>query len=593
MSSDVIQPDLFGLAHRLQSARNPDQQAQILSDVVLQEFDRFYLDFRAIPGRAKSAFEERDFPQSLLHSQNQLLLYGERMHALASTLAAQMPASESATMLWDELEMLYRGLVSGRYEADLALAFLHSVRRSVFMAEWKAVDYSVGIKADASAAGISEMMASYPASTISAGLLQQILDLPGFSTPYRDQAGDAALAAQQINALLSSDQGAHVVGVDVIRGGFFRNRGAYIVGRIRLTERPVVPLILALLNDEDGIYIDAVPSSESAAHNLFSTTRANFIVTNDHYHELSEFLHGIMPKRPLGLHYSSIGFNHFGKVAVMDELNRELDQSGALFDTAIGFPGTVAIGFQAPDSAYNLKVIRDHPTEGYKWGDFAGVDSVLAKYSQVHDINRTGSMLDNVIYYNVTLPQQHFNNVLLDEMLRDAGYTVSLRGSSVVFHHLIVQRRMIPLPVFLENASRADCERAVVNLGYCIKNNMAANIFNRDLDGRNYGVGSHIRVYLFDYDALEPFTEVKIRSNADRYDGEEDIPDWVFEDGVIFLPEEIESGLRLADRSLRQLFRSVHGDLLRADYWERIQDELCEGKVPAIQVYPESYRLHH
>ena len=177
---------------------------------------------------------------------------------------------------------------------------------------------------------------------------------------------------------------------------------------------------------------------------------------------------------------------------------------------------------------------------------------MLAKYSQVHDINRTGSMLDNVIYYNVTLPQQHFNNVLLDEMLRDAGYTVSLRGSSVVFHHLIVQRRMIPLPVFLENASPADSERAVVNLGYCIKNNMAANIFNRDLDGRNYGVGSHIRVYLFDYDAVEPFTEVKIRSNADRYDGEEDIPDWVFEDGVIFLPEEIESGLCIADRSLRQ-----------------------------------------
>ena len=329
-------------------------------------------------------------------------------------------------------------------------------------------------------------------------------------------------------------------------------------------------------------------ADEPEAHNLFSTTRANFIVTNDHYHELAEFLYGIMPKRPLGLHYSSLGFNHFGKVAVMDELTAELTEDDAVLDTAVGFPGTVAIGFQAPGSVYNLKVIRDHPTDNYKWGDFAGVESVLEKYRRVHDINRTGSMLDNAIYYNVTLPKSHFAMELLSEMLEDASNAVSLRGTTVFFQHLIVQRKMIPMPVFLEQAPREDCERAVISLGQCIKNNMAANIFNRDLDGRNYGVGSHIRVYLFDYDALETFTDVKIRSNQGRFDGEEDIPGWFFEDGVVFLPEEIESGLRIVDRDLRRLFRSVHGDLLKVEYWQRIQDELRCGNVPQIQVYPES-----
>ena len=51
----------------------------------------------------------------------------------------------------------------------------------------------------------------------------------------------------------------------------------------------------------------------------------------------------------------------------------------------------------SPSSAYNLKVIRDHPTVEYKWGESYGVDGVLAKYSQVHEITRTGSMLDNVV----------------------------------------------------------------------------------------------------------------------------------------------------------------------------------------------------
>ena len=580
-------PDDAPARRVLQSGVDPEASAQILSDWIQQVFDGFYRDFCAIPAKAKAAFEASAFQQSLQNSHDRLTLYGERMHALARTLAAEYPDAIAAPELWDRLEQHYTAAVAGRYEADLALAFLHSVRRAVFMDNWTPVDYAVDIKTQSSRD--SEVMLSRAVDAVDAGLIQEMLAIPSFDIPFRDAAGDSERAADKVDrALRTRGLADRIAAVDVIRGGFFRNRGVYVVGRIRLHGGSVVPLILALLHDEVGIYIDAVLTDEPEAHNLFSTTRANFIVTNDHYHELAEFLHQIMPKRPLGLHYSSLGFNHFGKVAVMDELTAELADDDAVFDTAVGFPGTVAIGFQVPGSVYNLKVIRDHPTENYKWGDFAGVESVLEKYRRVHDINRTGSMLDNAIYYNVTLPKSHFASGLLSELVEDASNAVSLRGTTVFFQHLIVQRKMIPLPVFLEQAPREDCERAVISLGQCIKNNMAANIFNRDLDGRNYGVGSHIRVYLFDYDALETFTDVKIRSNQDRFDGEEDVPGWFFEDGVVFLPEEIESGLRIADRDLRRLFRSVHGDLLEVEYWQHIQDELRHGNVPQIQVYPES-----
>lgn len=580
-------PDDAPARRVLQSGVDPEASARILSDWIQQVFDDFYRDFCAIPAKAKAAFEAGAFQQSLQNSRDRLTLYGERMHALAHTLTEEYPGNTVAPELWDRLEQHYTASVAGRYEADLALAFLHSVRRAVFMDNWTPVDYAVDIKTQSSSD--SDVMLSRAVDEIDAALIQEMLAIPSFGIPFRDAVGDSERAADKVDrALRKRGLADSITAVDVIRGGFFRNRGVYVVGRIRLHGGSVTPLILALLHDEVGIYIDAVLADEPEAHNLFSTTRANFIVTNDHYHELAEFLYGIMPKRPLGLHYSSLGFNHFGKVAVMDELTVELTEDDAVLDTAVGFPGTVAIGFQAPGSVYNLKVIRDHPTDNYKWGDFAGVESVLEKYRRVHDINRTGSMLDNAIYYNVTLPKSHFAMELLSEMLEDASNAVSLRGTTVFFQHLIVQRKMIPMPVFLEQAPREDCERAVISLGQCIKNNMAANIFNRDLDGRNYGVGSHIRVYLFDYDALETFTDVKIRSNQGRFDGEEDIPGWFFEDGVVFLPEEIESGLRIVDRDLRRLFRSVHGDLLKVEYWQRIQDELRCGNVPQIQVYPES-----
>ena len=99
----------------------------------------------------------------------------------------------------------------------------------------------------------------------------------------------------------------------------------------------------------------------------------------------------------MGLHDTTIGFNHVGKVAVMEELGNEIERYGEVLQTSVGFRGTVAIGFSSPSSACNLKVICDHPTDEHKRGEFPGVDGVPAKYSQVHEINRTGSMLDNVV----------------------------------------------------------------------------------------------------------------------------------------------------------------------------------------------------
>jgi isocitrate dehydrogenase kinase/phosphatase len=298
-----------------------------------------------------------------------------------------------------------------------------------------------------------------------------------------------------------------------------------------------------------------------------------------------------MPQRPLGLHYSTIGYHHVGKVAVMTELKKELAETGEVLDNAPGFHGTVAMGFTAPTSAYVLKVIRDHPTDGYKWGVFTGVDSVLNKYKWVHEIDRTGSMLDNILYYNLKLDKSWFAPKLLDQLQRAASNALQVQDTAVVFKYLIVQRRLTPLSVFLENASQAEAEQAIVNLGYCIKNNAAANIFNKDYDARNYGVSRYRKVYLYDYDALEPFTEVKVRSNVDRSEGEEDIPDWYFEDGVIFLPEETESGLRIHSRSLRRRFRQAHGDLMGTDYWINLQKSLMAGQLPGIRTYPEDCDL--
>ncbi len=128
-----------------------------------------------------------------------------------------------------------------------------------------------------------------------------------------------------------------------------------------------------------------------------------------------------MPRRPLGHHYSTIGFNHVGKVAILNEILEQMRQSGERFERSPGAPGTVAFGFTFRACEYHLKVIRDQPTASYKWGEFPGVTAIIDKYRLVHEINRAGSMLDNVMYFNLRLDRDMFDPALLDELLSSGG----------------------------------------------------------------------------------------------------------------------------------------------------------------------------
>ncbi len=581
----------------LERIRGTNQELEALGLTVrwiLAEFDVFYSEFRKISPLAQQAFEAREPQTSLALSRHRLSLYSVCVHRMGLELVEAFPAIAMNENFWREVERRYQPLIEGRYEWDLALAFIHSVRRKVYLEEWRPVDYSqTGLELPTHKHTDDVCRTFAGGDRIDPATVREILELPGFKVAYRDIEDDARLVAERVNRVLGLDSGeaGPVEAVQMVGAGFFRNRGAYLVGRIVLQGGRLTPFVIALLNSPEGIYVDAVLTTETDTHNCFSSTLANFHVTHDAYHELSRFLHSIMPSRTVGLHYTTIGYNHLGKVAVMNELEQEIESSGEVLQTAVGSPGTVAIGFSTPSSAYNLKVIRDHPTDGYKWGEFGGIESVKEKYAQVHDINRTGSMLDNIIYHFVRLDRDWFEPALLANLLEQASESVSLQGDSIVFKFLIVQQRLTPLPVYLETASDRHKEIAVVNLGYCIRNNTAANIFNKDLDARNYGVSRYRKVYLFDYDALEPLGEVKIRSNQDRFDGEEDIPDWYFEEGVVFLPEEMEVGLCIPNRHLRRLFREAHGDLMTTAYWERIQREIQDGKVPPVSVYPDERRL--
>lgn len=575
---------------------SPSESGRILavSSWLYEEYSLFYREFLTILDLAKLAFEKRDYSSSVRVSARRLSLYSASIVDVSERLKRTYPDIHGDEDLWEEVESQYRQLVKGEYAEDVGRAYLHSLRRRIYQGEWRTADYSFFEMISSSDENLLKTVICFELNGhLSCEVVEEILKIPDFTRSLENIQDDANRIAQRVvdNIERTSRRINRLIRVEMINTGFYRNRGAYLVGRLVFDNESFIPLIIALLNHESGIYADAVLTSETYAHNIFSSTLANFHVTTTYYHEVCAFLKKIMPRRPLGLHYSTIGYNHLGKVAVMSELEAELVGCDQGLETAVGSPGTVAMGFSSTNSAYNLKVIRDKPTEKYKWGEYGGLESVIRKYTRIHEINRTGSMLDSIIFYKVRLDRKWFSAELLEDLLTQASESVSLLGDDVIFKYLIVQIKLTPLPVYLENASEKQAETAITNLGYCIKNNASANIFNKDLDARNYGIGSFSKIYLFDYDALEDLTEVKIRTNLDREDGEEDIPDWYFEEGVVFLPEELVSGLCIRQKKYCDYFIRRHANLLGTEYWTQIQNDLLGGTIPSISVYPDNERI--
>ena len=326
-----------------------------IAEHALEKFNEFYDEFLDVPIRAKHAFENRYHRESLRLSNARLQLYSKSINHESALIARLYPAIKKNEARWQAVEDQFLLLTDAIYHADLAQAYLHSIRRKLYVSEWRVEDYNSD---SSSEFGEEQQGECYFRIELTAPIqisdIRTILGVEKFDREFDDLERDAHLLLQRIvsNLEKSDKSGVMPNSIEMFRAGFYRNRGAYLVGRFNYPDGRCRPLIIALLNGKKGIYVDAVINSSTYAHNMFSSTLANFHVNNGYYHEICRFLKSIMPMRPLGLHYSTIGYNHLGKVAVMNEIEHEIKSSGEVFSISPGTPGTVAIGFTTPGSAY-------------------------------------------------------------------------------------------------------------------------------------------------------------------------------------------------------------------------------------------------
>lgn len=558
-----------------------------------QAFVGFHNDFKSITRRASRRFARQEFEGHQDDAAERLLLHRrcvEDCVKFVKPLVTLHPQADRRG-IWTQARLDYAQAIAWRPDSELAETFFNSVTRRVFTMVGVDDDLEFrwfgGIALPVVDPGQGELV-TFRRRGSTGELMESILASYDLRGQWADRVADAAKIARAVDRHLSQTWEATMpVEVDMLAPVFYRNRGAYLVGRIRHLNR-VSPFVVALVSGLDGIRADAALLDENLVSRIFGFTRSYFHVDTEEPGAIVAFVKNILPLKPVAELYTSIGHSGHGKTSLFRAIYRHLDNSSDRFVAARGVKGMVMNVFTLPSFGVVFKTIKDTFPPSKR----TSRAQIREKYNLVFQHDRVGRMVDAQVFENLAFPRDRFTDELLEELLAESGETVHVVGDQVIIDHVYTERRMYPLDLYLREMPVPQARAAVVDYGEAIKDLCSANIFPGDLFTKNFGVTRHGSVVFYDYDELALLEEMNFREIPESRSYEDEMSDqpW-FSIGVddVF-PEEFRKFFRFPE-AVRDAFDDHHADLYTADGWRSMQDRHHETSMPEFFPYPAEARL--
>lgn len=550
-----------------------------IATLVAIGFQTYRRQFQSSTRRAAARFESRDWASIRRDNLERRDAYGS---ALESTIQSVINAgyAQSDRDAWSEARTLYRAEhVLDPYE-EIAETFFNSVTRRLFGTQGIDPDLEFLAPPPPSVVNpVRPMLRAYEQPRDVRSFLEDLLRDCRFHASWEDRHRDldAALALMP-----GTPDRAEVVGQL-----FYRGKGAYLVGRMFHGDEATA-FALAVRHRRSGLALGAVLVGEEDMAILFSYTRAAFLVSVDVPRNLVAFLKELLPWRKEAEIYASIGFRKHSKTERYRDLARYLSGSNDEFIYTPGIRGLVMIVFMLEGYDVVFKVIRDR----FPPQKDVTPHEVERKYRQVARHDRAGRLVEAQRFIDLRLPESRFDPELLDELTTGASRTVTASNGQVVIKNVYVERRVMPLDIFLRQAGESSASRAIVGYGTAIKNLAATNIFPGDMLLKNFGVTSRGRIVFYDYDEISDITDLRFRRFPESNDGFDDLsstPSFGVGPNDIF-PEELPRFLGLS-KQLRDAFDERHADLFDIDFWKTVQSRLTAGEIIEILPYRRSRAL--
>jgi len=567
--------------------------AYAIAKTLLNGFERHIFLFSEITRSAQQRFEQCQWAEVQKAARERTDFYELRVSETLSTLKQDFAINELDQNLWQQIKQHYIELLHTHNQPELAETFYNSVFCHLFERKY----YHNGFIFVKSAVGseikphASIYTSFHPATKGLYSTIEEVLTRPNFNLPFanlKQDIGNIVKAFRQ-RAMKTRYQ-VEELQFDMLDHVFYRNKGAYIIGRV-ISPEGATPFIVSVLNDENGaLYIDALLTDEEYMAVVFGFARAYFFVDCQHPYDLVKFLHQLIPHKTRADLYASIGFHKQGKTQFYRDFLNHLEKSNDKLELAAGIKGMVMSVFTLPSYPYVFKIIKDKfsPTKTVT------KKQVKEKYRLVKLHDRVGRMADTMEYSEVAFPKNRFSERLLEELLKVAPSIIRFEDNLVIIEHLYIERKMTPLNLYLADANDEQIEDALYGYGKAIKQLISADIFPGDMLLKNFGVTRHGRVIFYDYDEITYMNEVNFRVKPKAVTEEQiyaSEPWYTVEPGDMF-PEELAT-FALANLKYRAAFAKHHADLFEASFWQQCQQNVANGVYEDVFPYPDNMRFKH
>jgi isocitrate dehydrogenase kinase/phosphatase len=582
-----------------------DRHAFDIARVMLEGFDRHYRLFREASAAAQRRFEQADWHGQQRAQRERIEFYDLRVNEAVSRLRSEFSAETLPQDTWQQAKLHYIGLLTNHHQPELAETFFNSVtskllHRSYFRNEFLFVRPAVSTEyiENDEPASKPTYRAYYPTRENLRETLIRIVDNFQLQAAFEDLPRDidAVLASMQSELKLPLTEWRLRANfqIQVLSSLFFRNKGAYLVAKI-INGFNELPMCLPILHNEEGqLVIDTALFREDELLIVFSFARAYFMVDMEVPSAYVQFLRGLMPRKPRAELYNALGLQKHGKNLFYRDFMAHQRHSSDRFRIAPGIKGMVMLVFDLPSFPYVFKVIKDF----YPPQKDTTREQIKGKYLLVKQHDRVGRMADTLEYSNVAFPRARFEEELVAELRHFCPSLIEEDGEMLVIRHLYIERRMIPLNIYLQDASQAGDQdqiaRAVVEYGNAIKDLVAANIFPGDMLWKNFGVTRHGKVVFYDYDEIEYITDCNFRRVPAARNEEDEMSGeiWYAVGPKDVFPETFGPFL-LGNAAVRDVFMKHHGDLLDAAFWQGHQERIINGHVHDVFPYEPVKRFAH
>ncbi|MGO2345936.1 MAG: bifunctional isocitrate dehydrogenase kinase/phosphatase, partial [Providencia sp.] len=338
------------------------------------------------------------------------------------------------------------------------------------------------------------------------------------------------------------------------------------------------------------IYIDTCLIEFDEASIVFGFARSYFMVYAPFPAALVFWLREILPSKSIAELYMAIGCQKHGKTEYYREYLAYINFSREQFSIAPGVKGMVMLVFTSPSFDRVFKIIKD---------EFAPQKNVTKErvqecYRLVKEHDRVGRMADTQEFENFIIEKRFISDELMNELQKEAASKIEDLGDKILIRHLYMERKMVPLNIYMDEANEEQLNHVLEEYGCAIKQLAAANIFPGDMLFKNFGVTRHGRVIFYDYDEICYMTEVNFRHIPEALYPEQELSaePWYSVGEHDVFPEEFASFI-CQNPNIRDYLYQHHNNLFSANYWQELQNRIINGHVEDVFAYSESLRFCH